>query len=199
MKNVNVKVFIWVILLTAFPIWFLFASFMKIKFGFTWEAFKMIPNVVTFEILLWLVFAKWAWKLKIFQGWLVKFPILEGKWLGEIKTTWSPPNGDVITTPIQAELVIKQSFIRMSCIMKTNEMSSQSFSTEFLEDPDSDVIKLVYSYINIPKAGVRDKSNIHYGTVLLEVITAPQKMLQGIYWTDRKTTGDINFKYIGKN
>ena len=46
-------------------------------------------------------------------------------------------------------------------------------------------------YRDYRKANVRDRSAIHYGTALL-CIENPDE-IQGQYFTDRKTTGDMKF------
>ena len=44
----------------------------------------------------------------------------------------------------------------------------------------------------------RDRSAIHDGAAILRFISEPEKSLKGEYWTSRKTTGDINVKFISK-
>ena len=197
MKNVNIKAFIGMTVITGFVLWFLLLFLFKIEVGITWAALRTIPSVVTVEFILWLIFASWAWKSHFFQGWLIKVPVLEGKWSGTLQTTWQASN-NTTAGPIQVELVVKQSFLRTSCTMRTSEMTSQSFAVEFLEDPDSGIKKLIYTYGSVTKASVRKKSPIHYGTAVLELIDTPSRMLRGKYWTDRRTTGDIDLKYIGE-
>ena len=38
-----------------------------------------ITTTITIVTVLCTIFATWAWKLKIFQGWLVPFPSLSGE------------------------------------------------------------------------------------------------------------------------
>lgn len=74
-------------------------------------------------------------------------------------------------------------------IFTTEESKSSSISASI--DKIQDEWQLIYFYLNVPQAKVRDRSSIHYGTALLS-IENPEK-LQGQYFTDRKTTGDMKF------
>lgn len=144
-----------------------------------------ITTTVTFITLICTVFISWAWKWRIFQGWLVPFPCLSGRWVGEIKSTYNSDNNS-----IPVEVFIKHHFFNIQIKIKTAESSSISTCGSFDIDEDRGLKQLIYSYQNNPKATVRDRSEIHYGTTRLE-ISDDTKILEGEYWTSRKTTGDI--------
>ena len=65
-----------------------------------------------------------------------------------------------------------------------------NFPNELIEKIE-DEWQLTYCYLNVPKAKVRERSAIHYGTALL-CIENPEE-IHGQYYTDRKTTGDMTF------
>jgi hypothetical protein len=71
----------------------------------------------------------------------------------------------------------------------TGESKSKSISASI--DKIQDEWQLTYCYLNVPQANVRDRSAIHYGTALL-CVENPEE-IQGQYFTDRKTTGDLKF------
>ena len=50
-------------------------------------------------------------------------------------------------------------------------------------------------YTNKPSAEVRDRSQIHYGALLLDTHGPARKptSLTGEYWTDRETKGTLTF------
>ena len=50
---------------------------------------------------------------------------------------------------------------------------------------------MTYTYLNNPMQQVRNRSEIHYGTTML-YIDSPDE-LNGMYFTDRQTTGDMHF------
>jgi len=56
-----------------------------------------------------------------------------------------------------------------------------------------------YAYSNTPRAMVRDRSAPHFGTARLECTSQRPTHLQGNYWTDRRTTGELTFtEHTGK-
>jgi hypothetical protein len=97
--------------------------------------------------------------------------------------------------PISVMLVINQSFVQVSCVMRTSEMTSFSYSSDFILDSDSTVRRLIYSYGSNPRPKVADRSERHEGTIVFEIIGDPPKELQGEYWTSRKTTGEIFLQF----
>lgn len=153
-------------------------------------AYKTIPVI----LILWLGFTAYAWRWGVFRGWLVPFPDLDGTWQGTIQTTWKDANG-ATPGPIPAILTIKQSFGRVSCVMRTAEMSSWSHLADFWLDTDEQIRKLGYCYTSSPSLTVAERSQPHDGTMVLEIIGEPVEKLKGIYWTTRKTTGEVTLTY----
>lgn len=154
------------------------------------SALKLAYKTVPIIILLWAAFAGFAWKWPIFKGWLVPFPDLDGTWQGTIQTTWTDAEGNV-PGPIPAILTIRQTFGRVSCVMRTAEMSSWSFLADFWLDTDEQMRKLGYSYTSSPRVTVEERSDAHDGTMVFEIIGDPASKLKGIYWTTRKTKGEV--------
>ena len=62
-----------------------------------WEVITTSISVTT---LLVTSFVIWAWKWKIFQGWLVPFPNLNGKWKGNIKYTFEGKDQNRCSTTV---------------------------------------------------------------------------------------------------
>ncbi len=150
-------------------------------------AYKTIPLVLSVAG----VFVAHAWRWEIFRGWLVPFPDLNGTWHGTIQTTWKNPETGAVPAPIPAILTIKQSFIRISCVMRTAEMTSRSFLADFWLSGDEQIRMLGYSYHSSPLPSVRDRSDPHDGTIVFELVGDPVQKLKGTYWTARKTTGEV--------
>lgn len=166
---------------------FLIISFVhnNLSFSKLENIWKDITTTITIVSIICTFFVSWAWKWRIFQGWLVPFPCLSGSWTGEIISTYESTSSEI---PIQVE--IKHHFFNIQIKIKTNESSSISTCGSFDIDEDRGLKQLLYSYQNNPKAAVRNRSEIHYGTARLE-ISNDAKTLEGEYWTSRKTTGDI--------
>ena len=151
-------------------------------------AYKTIPIL----LLIGSLFVAYGWRLPIFRRWLVRFPDLNGTWQGSIQTTWKNPETGEIPGPVPAILTIKQSFISISCVMRTAEMCSRSYFADFWIDRDQQVQKLGYSYLSSPLPSVRHRSAPHDGTMVFDVIGNPATKLNGIYWTSRSTAGEIS-------
>ena len=144
-----------------------------------------VTTTITFVTIICTLFVSWAWKWKIFHDWLVPFPCLSGKWDGEIVSTYNSENRS-----IPVNVVIKHHFFNIQIKVKTGESNSISTCGSFDIDEDRGLKQLIYSYQNNPKATVRERSEIHYGTTRLE-INDDANILEGEYWTSRKTTGDM--------
>jgi len=190
MRNLNLKSFIYLILAISGILWFSIATFSGLDLSKIYDFFRVLPKVVGIDLLLAAIFVKWGWKFKIFKGWLVPFPNLNGTWQGFIRTTWVNPKTGQSPPPIPAILTIKQSFSKISCVMRTAEMTSYSHSEDFKLDSDSQIKQLSYSYTSKPLTTVTDHSPLHEGSIVFDVIGEPIIKMKGQYWTARKTTGE---------
>lgn len=126
MKNLHPKRFA-LLLFGVFAVSFIGMSFQRGKtVEDLWSAlaiaYKTIPLVLVVG-----VFVNWAWRWRIFRGWLVPFPDLNGTWQGTIQSRWTNPETGEVPGPIPVVLTIKQSFTRISCVMRTAEMISRSY------------------------------------------------------------------------
>jgi hypothetical protein len=156
------------------------------------EAIKHISTTIGINIILWTIFIKWAWKFKIFYPWLVQVPNLSGQWKGFLKSNWDGGKSD----PIPTEVTIKQSFLYIQIKIKTEEGNSNSVGASFDIDEERGVQRLFYSYINTSKSSVRNRSEIHYGTAMLDFEGFNVDTLEGEYWTSRETTGELELKKV---
>lgn len=160
--------------------------------------FGAISKVVSTELFIVYLFSQFCWKWKMFKGWLVLFPDLNGTWKGEIQSTWKNPKTNERPDPIPAILTIKQSFFNISCVMRTAEMTSHSVLSDFKLDKDNQIKRLIYTYDSNPLQTVKDRSPQHCGTMIFNIIEKPQLKLDGEYWTGRKTTGNIQMEHWKK-
>jgi len=87
---------------------------------------------------------------------------------------------------------VRQTFWNVSVILITNESKSCS-TTATIEDDGCGQYQLVAQYRNTPRASVRDRSEVHYGSLKLDIAGEPVSRLDGYYWTDRKTRGELAF------
>lgn len=197
MKNLNMKPFLYI--LSAFSVLVLFVAALVQGFDLRnfLDVLRLIPIVATADGIAYFIFTIWLWRWKRLQGWLIPFPDLNGTWQGEIQSNWKDAEGKTLG-PIPAILTVKQSFGRMSCVMRTSEMESHSYLEGFCIDKDAQVRQLCYSYTSRPKATLRDRSTPHDGTILFNIIGQPIRKLEGEYWTQRQTTGTVTLTFRTK-
>lgn len=151
-------------------------------------------NSISYSIsatsIIAVIFIKYAWKWNIFKKWFVPFSNLNGKWEGVIQSSYETTSNDI---PIRLD--IKQTFLHIQIKCSTNESKSNSLVAAFNIDQDRNIRQLCYSYQNDPKATIREKSPIHYGSVILEINEQDDQM-DGQYWTSRKTIGVMHVEKI---
>jgi hypothetical protein len=154
--------------------------------------FEPFSNVTGVLVLILAFFDKWAWRWKIFYPWLVSTPYLEGTWKGKIKSNWINPETEKTSGNIEAYLVISQKFSRIHASLITKESSSELLTGELIKNSD-ETWQFVGAYTNKPRISVRERSPIHHGAVMLKVKGQPPTGLEGQYWTDRNTHGEMAF------
>jgi predicted pore-forming effector associated with SMODS systems len=199
MKNIRREIAVWVQFIVFLHIWASILYVSRVELKINWEAFKKIPETIAVYSVLHLIFTSYAWRFPILQGWLVPYPDLEGTWEGFLESTWVDPRTGLRIAAVPVVLVIKQSFSSINCTMHSRESSSFSNTAQISPEDESDVLRLSYNYTNRPKAGVRDRSEIHDGAAILRIVTTPQRALEGEYWTGRKTTGDLRLTFRSKD
>ena len=151
---------------------------------FSWNNFSLYNifgyagQAVSISTLIIIAYEKWFWKYDPSE----KTPVLKKRYRGKLYSTYDENERE-------ATLEIKQSFLSINVIFATEESKSKSIVASI--DKIQDEWQLTYCYLNVPKANVRDRSGIHYGTAWF-CIENP-KEIQGQYFTDRKTTGDMKF------
>ena len=134
----------------------------------------------------------WAW-----LPWIGRktFPDLNGTWEGNLVSTWINPKTGKAVPPIPTTIQVRQGIFRTSIKLRTGE--STSYSTRCLLEADHEAgrFRFWYSYDNAPKAEYRYRSARHEGVAWLELdIEEEPNHLVGCYYTDRKTSGDIDVR-----
>ena len=189
MTKPNINHLAWTIILPAIIIFSLIVIISQdINNLELWPTLKLIPLTITVNIVLWMVFIKWCWRWRIFNYWLVPFPDLTGTWQVSVSST-----SDKSEKSILGEAIVKQSFLKIDITLETEESKSRTLTSTFDINVENGSKRLIYNYENVPRATIRDKSQIHFGTCVLD-IADDQSALRGEYWNSRKSTGDIEFK-----
>lgn len=143
-------------------------------------------------ILCFLAFEQWLWRVKPIAR-LVSRPVLRGTWKGQLMSSWIDPATGKQILPIDAFLVIRQTYSTISVSLVTAESASISLVAS-LDAPRGAVTTVSATYRNSPRLLLQDRSRIHHGAVVLEVHESPTSRLTGAYWTDRDTKGELRFE-----
>lgn len=195
MKNLKISNFVYLLVGFSAVAWFVLSLATGQSLANAQSFFKLIPNVVTIDLFIILIFTKWLWNWKIFKGWLVPFPNLNGTWIGQIESDWKNPETGQTTPPIPVMLTVKQSLLHISCVMHTAEMKSYSFSEGLHIDSEKQIKQMAYIYTSKPRITINQRSLPHDGAIVFDIIESPMKKLCGRYWTERKTTGEITVTF----
>lgn len=198
MKNSVNKFSLYLLIgLSAFA-WILLAHYGGLDLSNLQDFIGLVPKVVTIDLIAIAIFVKWGWKLKVFRGWLVPFPNLNGTWVGHIYSDWRNPSTGEKPDPIPVMLTIHQSYFHISCVMRTSEMESFSYSEGFQIDAERQIKQIAYSYTSNPRLSVRERSPPHDGTAVFQIVEKPKPRLTGRYWTERQTRGELRLDFHSK-
>lgn len=151
------------------------------------EVWKALGKTVTATTLLFIFFTKYLWRLEIFK-FIIPIPYLGGEWEGILKYNLHGKDYEK-----SISLTIKQTLFHILLTIRTDESTSHSCSASFNIDEQRGDNEIIYSYMNQPSITNREHSPIHYGAARLSIVENNTK-LDGYYWTDRKTVGELMFK-----
>jgi len=71
------------------------------------------------------------------------------------------------------------------------ESTSFTSAAQIIGEEDGLPLRLSFNYLNRPKTAARERCQMHDGAAVLRIAERPERVLEGQYWTDRKTTGDL--------
>jgi hypothetical protein len=153
------------------------------------DLLRPLSTVTSVVVLLSIAFELWLWRLPFLHRWLVKRPVIEGTWRAELRSNWKDATGATIPA-VEGYVVIRQTLLNLSLRLLTKESSSHLVGTEIICSVDG-LYCVSGVYRNEPRYQDRSHSEIHYGAVWLQVVDTPAQMLEGHYWTDRNTAGEM--------
>lgn len=137
------------------------------------------------------VFTRWAWALPVFHGWYVKRPDVRGTWKAELQSNWKDPSTGEVIPPITAYIAVRQTLSTLNIRLMTPDSTSRLIAHNIELEKDG-LYRIAGIYRNEPRLELRgERSEIHLGSLLLEVHGMPPNFMEGHYWTDRGTRGTI--------
>ncbi len=183
------RLYLTTILLVAAILWGGLLVIQGVSVEASW--IKPLGLVTGVLVLILTVFDRWLWKLSWLQGWFVGVPNLNGTWKGELVSSWIDPKTGQGIAPIEAYLCIRQTFSEVHVRLMTKESASSILSGAFASD--NSIKQLVGVYRNVPNVLIRDRSAIHHGGIMLNILVDEKATLDGQYWTDRGSKGSMRF------
>ena len=152
------------------------------------QPFSIVVGAITIIAAL---FNKYAWSWKIFKGWYVNRPDLRGTWKVVLESSWIKPDTNEKKHPIIGYAVIRQTFTSLSIRLMTTESRSKLVAQSIKKEDDG-LFRIAAIYRNEPKIELQgNRSEMHYGSFLLEIHGSPVSLMEGHYWTDRGTKGSM--------
>jgi hypothetical protein len=141
--------------------------------------------------LVLLAFDHFLWRMPLVRQHIARRPYLRGTWTGVLRSHYEDPaTGQRIPPDDDVYFVIRQRYWSISTRLITKE--SKSFSIVALLDRAGEGEFGLFSiYRNTPRLHVRHRSPIHHGSLMLDVSGDPPNCLEGYYWTDRRTMGEL--------
>jgi hypothetical protein len=190
-SNLNKKLFTWLLVGISVLVWVALACVRSVASTDLTGLLKLFPMVVAVDCMVIGLFVKWFWKWHMLYPWLVPFPNLNGIWSGEIRSSYKDPTTCETRPAFGATLSVRQTFVEISCAMETAEMRSFSALCGFDLNSDKQQRQLAYIYCSRPKLSIADRSPMHDGAVVFDIMGDPPTKLSGRYWTTRGSTGNI--------
>lgn len=160
------------------------------------RALALLPAALA---LIVVVFDKWAWKWPVVLTW-AHVPRVGGLWIATLTPhaeSRIPDGGN--RGPIEAYVVIEQTFWTISVAQFTAESSSYSRTATFLRHGQSAQRTLSFLYDNDPRQEHRSRSPRHVGACELKTPQGSPSSLEGSYFTDRYTQGEMTLRLIDRS
>jgi len=155
-----------------------------------------VPSLVGFAVV---AFDIWLWKIPVVSK-ITGRPRIYGTWQAKLTPNANsriPKGGN--WGPIVGAMVIEQTFWTMSVRFHTDQSSSSSTTAALAADSESKQSRSFYfTYANKARQEHNERSYPHHGTSLLQVTGLDPQILDGSYWTDRLTAGDITLTLVDR-
>lgn len=123
----------------------------------------------------------------------ILFPNLNGNWEMIIHWEWEGRSGTS-----NAKAVIKQNFLKLGMDVEAEDSDSQTLLAKPKKDIETGRAELYYVFLTTPKhksnAGHREP---YKGAAILKLSLEGNGVLQGNYFTSRKTVGYYELKRVG--
>lgn len=179
-----------------------------------WHIWQFVASGGTLAGVVHWVFERWLWKLGIFQETLVRFPYLEGTWVGVIKPHTSamrpgPPGRTIVPDEsippwarakgvLPIHVLIRHELDNLIYTAYHPNSTNRTLAKELVRDSRDESTLLYVVYHNVPKDERLRNAGSHEGCCELTLekyssgkVATNKWELRGKYWTDkRRQKGD---------
>jgi hypothetical protein len=135
-------------------------------------------------VVIAFVYDAWAWRWPVLRN-LTRRPMLHGTWKAELETSFATRAHETI----DAYIVVRQTFSRISVSMLFDHSRSKSMSGDLLFEDG--LCTLYYLFRTEADTLHRDGNPPARGGAALAIGRSPNLHLEGDYWTERDTRGHV--------
>lgn len=163
----------------------------------SWDHARPFSIVVSSLVGLGLLFELVLWRQPWLHGWFVKRPDLRGTWRVELQSSYVRPETNERVPLIVCYMGVKQTLSTLNIHLMTPESESWFIADNVRPSPNGNGFQVIGVYTNEPNVHLRDEriSEMHQGAIIIETHGPSLRpiTLTAKYWTDRKTTGTMDF------
>lgn len=163
----------------------------------TWDHGRPFTVVVGVLVGLGFAFEHVLWRHRFLNNRFVKRPDLRGTWRVELQSSDVDPATDERVPMIVCYMAITQTYSKLEMHLMTPESKSRSLVANVRPWPNGNGYLIAGIYTNEPNLHLREWriSEMHQGALIIETSgsTVRPSTLTAKYWTDRKTTGTMDF------
>lgn len=160
-----------------------------------WDYAKPFSIVIGILVGLALLLEFIAWRH--LPGWFVPRPDLRGTWRVEIASTYVDPKTNQREPIIIGYVGVEQTLSVLQMKLMTDESKSTFIADNIRKSPSGSGYQVIGVYTNEPNVHLRAEhiSEMHQGAIIIETHGPENRPthLDAKYWTDRKTTGTMEF------
>lgn len=149
--------------------------------------------------LMVVAYDRWVWRWMPVQR-LHHRPRIDGLWKAALRPSAEshiPEGGN--RGPIESYIIVEQTFWSLSVIQFTIESESYSRTSTFIKHGESSIRTLSFLYDNAPRLQHRKRSPRHVGACELRTSIGAPTTLEGSYFTDRYTQGEMSLRLVDRS
>ncbi len=189
------RIHITIFVAIAVLVWFAVLKMQRVPV--TWAHAQPFTTVVSVLFFLGIAFEHWLWRHPLLHGWLVKRPDLRGTWRVELRSSYICCDGGDRAPTVVCYMGVKQTLSKLQMHLMTPESESWFIADHIRPSANADGFQVIGVYTNEPSVHLRNQrvSEMHQGALMAETHGPSLRpvTLTAKYWSDRKTTGTMEF------